>query len=425
MPRVGKIANGCGDVEVEGQLIARKTDVVDHAALIGEGCATVIAGSAAKPVARMGDRYKCPMYEDSAHVGGFILTGAATVFAGGAAVARQHDPTLCVGEEAAGTQFEGLDDAGASGPADAKAAECRALWAKYDQEARDIIAPGDHDGRERNHIINGAYSSLYLKNRDLKWAGLAGYASKQVGCAMDHAKRIANDPYKPWAHDIANYTSEKLGEGNRTLFLDIYPMHRFFDEQGWDKFKECAGERRPPVPAAALDGFGALDKYNKTKNEKYLKEHVRAIAYHEQVNILQRDIYNDTAMREILDLNEGNIANIPSNALEARISGWLDAPTKTIPIGFNPRGPLQPVTEFLGAKAADVVMSDQCSDPTGKKTIPFKEGRSGNLYDIDQRLDWIMNDIGGYYFGNEGSPDHLRDLGNLVKTGAAHGGKYP
>ncbi len=426
MPRAGKILRGCSTVLIEGQSAARATDLTDHAGLIGEGCPTVLVGAGARPAARVGDRYVCPIYEDSAHVGGFVMAGAGTVLVSGKPAARMGDAILCVGEAAAGTQFVGLGQ-GPSGLDASAAAACRALWEKYDAEARAIIAPAGDDHRKRNHILNGAYAKLYLDNKSLKWAGLAAYASKQVGCAMDHAQRMAKS--KPWAKDVADYTYDQLGNGNRSLFLDIYPLHRFFHEQGFDKLNECAGERRPPVPAAALDGFAALDMYNKTGDPKYAKEHVRAIAWHEQVNILQRDIYNDKAMQRILDANEGNF-RLPdiSKAAQAGLNAdtGKDVHEDDFDIGFDPRGRLQPLHERGGAKPADVVMTDQCEDPGGKATIPFKaNGRRGHVYDIDERMDWILNDIGGYYLGVEGTRAHLDHLGKLTTKGASEGGNYP
>ena len=45
-------------------------------------------------------------------------------------------------------------------PADVKA-ECKALWKKYDDEAKAIIAPAGGDHPLRNKSISGAYSKLY------------------------------------------------------------------------------------------------------------------------------------------------------------------------------------------------------------------------------------------------------------------------
>jgi hypothetical protein len=281
-----------------------------------------------------------------------------------------------------------------------------------------MIAPAGDDHRERNHIITGAYADLYHRNKSFAWAGLAAYASKQVGCAMDHAQKVKRESYNPLAKDMAEYTNEMLGKGNKELFLDIYPMHRFYEEQGFDRMKECAAERPGgPLPSAALDGFAALDKYDKTSDPKYLKEHIRAIAFHEQVTVLQNGIYNDPKMRKVLDLNEGAAGD----------AGGLSEPGEGPVLKADEFDLPEEFVRWTGGNPADVVMSSECSDGTGgKKTIRFKHGERENLYDVDQRMEWIVEDIAeGYYLPNMGSPDHTDDIDTLRKRGEDHGGKYP
>jgi uncharacterized Zn-binding protein involved in type VI secretion len=401
----GKIANGCPKVLIEGERAARKSDLTNHAARIGEGASTVVITSI--PAARVADRFVCPSQIGGPHVGGVIMSGAATVLIEGREAARQEDLTLCLAEGANTSGIDGAPGGGADLDAAAEA-ECARLWAQYDKEARDLLAPADGDHRARNHVINGAYANLYANNKKFAWAGLAAYASKQVGCAMDHSIGVINSP-KTFAAQkaVALYTYDKLGEGNRSLFLDIYPMHRFYEEQGWEKFKSCAGERVPPVPAAALDGFAALDRYDGSGDPAELKEHVRSIAFHEQVEILQRDVYDDGPLRRILDANEGNLD-------DASGKEWLpDAPRW--------------LGEAGGAKPADVVMTSECCDntPNGAKTIPFNKDGTRNLYDVDERMDWILNDIGGYYLPHMGSPEHMGDIERLQRRGESYGGDYP
>lgn len=404
MQKFGTIVNGDVTVLVEGEPVARLSDLSDHGANLGEGASTVSAKHGL-PVARQKDRFLCSQVEDQPHLGGYILTGASSVLTEGERTARVGDTTGCLGPHAAPGELDGVGDGRASGSAIEQAA-CEALWAAYQKEAEGIISPAGDDHRHRNHLINGAYADLYLRNSKFVWAGLAAYASKQVGCAMDHSLH-----YKKWGvpggSQMASDMYESLGAGNRDLFLDIYPLHRFYEEHGYDRMKKCAGERKPPVPAAALDGFEALDRYEKTGDPEELKEHVRAIAWHEQVNVLQRDIYNDAWIRRILDLNEGN----------------LDDGVGVDELGELPK-PLEPVARKLGAKPADVSFSDRCDDPNAT-VIPFKKGERDNLYDVDERMEWIMVDIGDYYFGHEGSDEHVENLEKLRDRGEKHGGKFP
>lgn len=392
----GKIVSGAFDVEVDGKKLARKTDLTDHAALITSGEPTVVAGGTAFHAARISDKIACPITTgpDGPHVGGTILTGSGTVKIGGQWAARLDDSTLCDGPGAGGGGGGGGGAGGSGGPEEPES-ECAKLWKKYENEANALIAPGDDDHRKRNKIISAAYADLYLGNPDLQWAGLAAYASKQVGCAMDHALKIAPEPMHPPPYRgdeamqaAARYTYDKLGEGNRALFLDIYPTHRFFQEHGFAKLAQCGGERRPPLPAQAVDGFRALDLYRRTGDKKYLRQHVASVAWHEQVNVLQRDIYNDPAMQGILRLNEV-------------------APTS------------------LGASPASVVMGSGCTDPTGgKQTLVFGDKGRTRIYDVHERMDWILGDVAGYYQGIVGTPQHSKDLREIREVGRMAGGMF-
>ncbi|WP_237388043.1 DUF2515 family protein [Xenorhabdus sp. Sc-CR9] len=67
---------------------------------------------------------------------------------------------------------------------------CECVWRRYQKEAEDIVAPGGvliADPKERNKRINAAYASLWLNDNRFQWAGLAAFASKQVGCGLLHA----------------------------------------------------------------------------------------------------------------------------------------------------------------------------------------------------------------------------------------------
>ena len=337
------------------------------------------------PAARKGDRFKCTGEDPELHIGGEVVGGTGKVVIGGKDAARLHDATLCKGE---GFDISGLDASAGAGDAtadDAEADWCAAQWKKLQEEAEKLIEPAGDDHRERNHIINGAYADLYRRQPKFVWAGLAAYASKQVGCAMDHAVHVIDSPlYTPPSKGFAAFTYSKLGEGNRDLFLDVYPLHRFYEKFGWASFERCASHRVPPVPPAAMDGFRALHNGDAEK-------HLRAIAYHEQLNILQRDIYNDNAMRFTLDNNE------------------------------------LAVSPLVGGKPADLVLTSECTDdsPGEKNTFKFKKDGRDELYNTDQRMEWILDDVGGPYMDKEGSAEHKADLDRLLQRGRDHGGRYP
>lgn len=107
---------------------------------------------------------------------------------------------------------------------------------------------------------------------------------------------------------------ERLGYGNKHLFLDIYPLHRFYMERGWAEFNAHLDKRqnkRYAVHWGVGDeilsfgkpfeeirrGFGEIESGS-------LEKSVKSLAWHEQVNILQAIIYNNRFMQISLAYNQ-------------------------------------------------------------------------------------------------------------------------
>jgi hypothetical protein len=106
----------------------------------------------------------------------------------------------------------------------------------------------------------------------------------------------------------------RLGFGNTHLFLDIYPLHRFFMERGWQEFEQYLSKRENDKYAVhwevdravlsfgkpfreIIDGFGFIA-------EGRLHDGVLRLARHEQVNILQRIMYEERFMQFLLRMNQ-------------------------------------------------------------------------------------------------------------------------
>ena len=67
---------------------------------------------------------------------------------------------------------------------------CQCLWREYQRQAEEIVAPEGvfiADPVKRNRAINAAYARLWQHDKRFQWAGLAAFASKQVGCGLLHA----------------------------------------------------------------------------------------------------------------------------------------------------------------------------------------------------------------------------------------------
>ena len=237
---------------------------------------------------------------------------------------------------------------------------CSCLWHRFQKEAEDWIAPGGiliADPLARNRRINAAYAQLWLADNRFQWAGLAAFASKQVGCGLLHAvtlderieaekkayrelqdshsqdlyERIVTHKLRPnielWkAWDKAKqqnpapltsdpllgglitrvqeelkYVHEMLALGNTALFLDVYPLHRFFMVRGFKEMEECLPDRRKlkneviwPIADKVEFGSAPLEVYRTFSNidQGKIRESVYDMARHEQLNILQPAMYD-------------------------------------------------------------------------------------------------------------------------------------
>lgn len=342
---------------------------------------TILTGLSTVKIAGMDAARACIDYgQCSRHpsaVPPMIVKGSKTVLIGGHPAARLGDPGACTF-----VILEGEPTVLIGG--EPHTCDCASLWAQYRQEAEDVIAPYDHDHRQRNRAINRAYAQLYLRRpRDFVWAGLAAYASKQVGCAMDYSRQVMDMGIRGYggaAGVAASYTYEMLGQGNRDLFLDVYPMHRFYEDHGYQRMLECAGARNPPVEPWALEAFRAASVGDRAGS-------LRNLAYHEQINILQRNIYDDYMFRRIL---AGNETGLP-----------LTSP-------------------------AAVVMDSGCQDltPDGRHTHRFSEGWFSRehgavpeIYEPGERMRWILDDIAADYSSFEGTARHIEDLNDISNQG--------
>jgi hypothetical protein len=111
----------------------------------------------------------------------------------------------------------------------------------------------------------------------------------------------------------ADDMAERLGFGNMHLFLDIYPLHRFYMERGAKEFDAYLANRQAiagkvewkaghflkfGVPFGDIrTGFTRIEEGNPASS-------VRSLARHEQVNVLQAILYNDPEMQKALAKNQ-------------------------------------------------------------------------------------------------------------------------
>lgn len=167
----------------------------------------------------------------------------------------------------------------------AVAAACDKAWVDATAETNTVIEMPDK--RARNRRISALYSDMNLRHPELKWAGAAAFASKQVGCGMDELKSI---PVKG-----------VLEDGNGAVFNELYPMLRFYDKtQGVltpAQVQACLLHKPPPpLPDELVRGLGEVMNGE-------LNEGADTLLQYEQRVTLQKSVYNDLRFKAALWVN--------------------------------------------------------------------------------------------------------------------------
>ncbi|MHC8389403.1 DUF2515 family protein [Pseudomonas sp. MDT2-39-1] len=305
---------------------------------------------------------------------------------------------------------------------------CNCLWRRFQKEAEEWVAPGGvliADPQARNRKINAAYAQLWLADNRFQWAGLAAFASKQVGCGLIHAtklqtaiaaqkaaqeklrtgksetlfegfgfklsktdpeieKELANakaanplpteditfgDNSRSGVQQQLDYVYEMLALGNTSLFLDVYPLHRFFMVRGYQEMDKCLKSRRGIVkdvmwPIAGKVEFGAdtpeIYATFKAIDEGKIKDSVERMATHEQVNILQPAMYDENHFAMLMrGTHGGDVISV--------VTGLLPG----------------------AAEEIQLTLASQCKAPDNRK-VAFGSNPLANLADKNQRMEFVL-----------------------------------
>ena len=305
---------------------------------------------------------------------------------------------------------------------------CNCLWRRFQKEAEEWVAPGGvliADPQARNRKINAAYAQLWLADNRFQWAGLAAFASKQVGCGLIHATKLqtaiaaqkaaqeklrtaksetifegfgfklsktnpeaerelekaraANplpteditlgDNPRSVVQQQLDYVYEMLALGNTSLFLDVYPLHRFFMVRGYKEMEKCLKSRRGitkdvmwPIASKVEFGVDAGEIYRTFEaiDAGEIAESVRQMARHEQINILQPAMYEDAQFAALMrGTHAGNSISV--------------------------------VTGFFSGAAEEIqlTLASQCKAPDNRQ-VSFSKNPLANLADRDQRMEFVL-----------------------------------
>jgi hypothetical protein len=274
--------------------------------------------------------------------------------------------------------------------------DCIDCWRFYQKQAEAIVSVDDPVARNRR--INAAYAQLWWDDRRFQWAGLAAFASKQVGCGLLNAAEMIGksnrqrEAYQRWEKNssplerLSPYGSPRmpipdqatgegatkvyqmLAKGNTALFLDIWPLHMFYRKFGLERLRRCLPERKllrgsvtwpigNSVPFAEerpqiLNAFSAIDSGR-------IEDGVRDLALHEQINILQPAMYNDPTFAMLIRANQFAWAlNIPTGS----------------------------------AREIQLALANQCtvSGANAQKSELFSKEPLANLADPQQRMAFVL-----------------------------------
>ncbi|MEA9994741.1 hypothetical protein QN382_13310 [Pseudomonas sp. 10B1] len=305
---------------------------------------------------------------------------------------------------------------------------CSGIWRVFQREAEEIVAPGGvliADSIERNRAINAAYARLWLHDNRFQWAGLAAFASKQVGCGLLHAantneviqaevdagrrmfdsgsdssvgiKGLINiktlDKHAMEDYEAASknnpvpfstlggepslmqqqfrHVYDMMALGNTTLFLDIFPLHAFYKKRGLDELRICLGERagifgHPKFPVLWPVG------------QKKLEFGVRHGQILEGFAAIEKG--NIAKSVELLAVHEQRNILQPTIYEDPQLKRLLRGNHASYVTGFP-----------LGvAQAIELTLASQCHPVEDGRTLEFSSNPFADLSDYTQRIAFVM-----------------------------------
>jgi hypothetical protein len=165
------------------------------------------------------------------------------------------------------------------------------------------------------------------------------------------------------------YVQEMLALGNTALFLDVYPLHRFYMVRGLEEMRGCLHDRSSLKneviwPIADRVEFGIaqqeiLETFAYIDQGK-ISESVRTMAQHEQINILQPALYD---VERFALLMRGTQAGDVVSVVTGLFSGL--------------------------SEEIQLTLASQCKAPDGRK-MSFSRNPIANLAEKDQRMEFVM-----------------------------------
>lgn len=185
----------------------------------------------------------------------------------------------------------------------------------------------DYDAKQLNLQVTSAYAKMYLaKSSIFKWAGMAAFASSEVGRGMQKAWQLGfgtgTEMFTPatvWIGGIVTGRGGGIGPrmgkllfwalsgGNRLVWHDIFWQHVAYRDSGITTLKDArqAGE----IPQRVLDAWTLIDAGTRTNNVDDVWNGNGLLLMYEQQEILQKQIYD---AKEVKDLWPAISLDVPT-----------------------------------------------------------------------------------------------------------------
>jgi hypothetical protein len=305
---------------------------------------------------------------------------------------------------------------------------CSCLWRTYQCEAEEIVAPKGvliADPVARNRAINAAYARLWLQDPRFQWAGLAAFASKQVGCGLLHATDSVERIREEWearqrlrdgrresgllTPDRMSEQADALGDykeadarnpvpsvdirfagedlslvqqqfrhvhdmlalGNTTLFLDVFPLHEFYAKRGLAELKKCLKSREAIYGHPTFPVFWPVGQ----------KKLQFGLTYPEILPAFEAIEAGDIAKSvEYLASHEQKNILQPTIYQDRQLVALLRGNHASYVTGF-PSGV---------ARAIELTLTSQCQRVEDGRTIGFGNDPLADLSDIEQRMSFVL-----------------------------------
>jgi hypothetical protein len=185
----------------------------------------------------------------------------------------------------------------------------------------------DYDAKQLNIQVTSAYAKMYLSNPAVfKWAGMAAFASSEVGNGMQKAWQLGFgtgtemfNPAATWIGGIATGRGGKVGPmmgkllfwalsgGNRLVFHDILWQHVAYRDAGLATLKDA--RQASEIPQRVLDAWSMVDGGVRKKELDDVWMGNALLLMYEQQEILQTKIYD---AKEVKDLWPAISPDVPT-----------------------------------------------------------------------------------------------------------------